>query len=102
MRASQALAIIPILLAGTASAQTTRSVLLPPNPIDRATAASDARNADARRAAEADRLSASVAAREAASQSGEVAGSTMTDGVAGTGTNPIDAPPPRTVIPPRP
>lgn len=88
------------LTAVPAAAQTTRSVLLPPNPIDRATAASDARNADARRAADAERRDAEIAARSAAGQSGDVIGSTMTDGVSGMGSRPTDAPA-QTITPPR-
>jgi hypothetical protein len=80
--AAGALALPLPALAQTAG----RSVLLPPNPIDRATASSDQRNADARRAADADRLNADVAGRQAESRVGPLPQSTMTDTVSGFGT----------------
>jgi hypothetical protein len=93
-----ALAMLPAM----ASAQTStppRSILTPPNPIDRATADSDRRAADARRAAEADRAAASSAARTAPVDTGPVAGSTFTDGTSGFGTRPDTAVP--SALPPR-
>lgn len=83
-----------LLLAGmvglptTALARTSgRSVLVPPNAIDRATASTDQRNADARRAADADRLNASVAAQRGAdTNTGPIPQSTMTDSVDGFST----------------
>lgn len=96
--------VIAVALAPAAAAAQTssppRSILVPPNPIDRATAASDRRAADARRAASADRASASIEARTTPPRSGVVPNSTFTDGVAGFGTRPAEsattpAPPPR-------
>jgi hypothetical protein len=95
-----ALFLTLVAVPALASAQTStpaRSILTPPNPIERATSASDQRAADARRAAEADRASA---ARSAPARSTGVPNSTFTDGVAGFGTSPADSattptPPPR-------
>ena len=77
-----------LALPAVASAQTAgRSVLVPPNAIDRATASTDQRNADARRAADADRLTASVAERDAEGSTGPIPQSTMTDSVNGFSTS---------------
>jgi len=76
------------LLPSVALAQTAgRSVLVPPNAIDRANASTDARSADARRAADADRLSASAAASRDASRTGPPPTSTMTDRPGGFSTS---------------
>ena len=69
------------------TSQPARSILTPPNPIERATSASDQRAADARRAADADRASA---ARSAPPRSTSIPNSTFTDGIAGFGTSPAD------------
>ena len=74
------LLVAPMLAQGQSAG---RSVLLPPNPIDRATSATDQRNADSRRAAEADRQSAAAAERTAASKTGPIPNSTMTDSAGG-------------------
>ena len=77
------------LLPSAALAQTAgRSVLVPPNAIDRANASTDARSADARRAADADRLSASAAeTRDSTARAGPPPQSTMTDTVGGFSTS---------------
>lgn len=90
------------LLPGAALSQSAgRSTLLPPNAIDRATAGSDARNADARRAAEADRLSASSARRDASPATGPIPQSTMTDSAGGFGTSQEIGAPVPSATPPR-
>lgn len=100
--------IVALLVPVSGWAQTTTppggSVLdtrIPPNAIDRATAASDPRRAEAARAADADRASAERAARDAAARTAPVAGSTMTDGVSGLGARPDIPPPPSTAPVPR-
>lgn len=81
---------------------TTRSVLLPPNAIDRATASTDARTTDARRAADSDRLNASLARRDAEARTGPIPQSTMTDSVNGfTTSQEIGAPVTPAPTPPR-
>lgn len=92
-----------LILPSLAQAQTSsRSVLLPPNPIDRATSASDQRNADARRAAEADRRAADAAGRTAASKTGPIPNSTMTDTAGGfTATQETGSPVTPDTAPPR-
>ena len=77
-----------LILPSLAQAQSSgRSVLLPPNPIDRATSATDQRNADSRRAADADRQAAASAERTAASKTGPIPNSTMTDRAGGFTTS---------------
>ena len=84
MRILSAAILGALILPSLAQAQSGgRSVLLPPNPIDRATSATDQRNADARRAADADRQAAASAGRTASSKTGPIPNSTMTDSVGG-------------------
>ncbi len=99
MRFLAAVVLGAMALPSLAQAQTSgRSVLLPPNPIDRATSASDQRNADARRAADADRRAAASSAAATASRTGPIPNSTMTDQVGGfspaqeTGSTPPNPP----------
>jgi len=77
-----------------ASAQGVPDTRIPPNAIDRATAETDQRRAEATRAADADRVAAQNAARAASStQSAPITQSTLTDGVSGLGTR-TDTPAP--------
>lgn len=88
MRIVSAAFLGAVVLPSLAQAQSAgRSVLMPPNLIDRATSASDQRNADARRAAGADRQAANAAERTAASKTGPIPNSTMTDSIGGFSTS---------------
>lgn len=103
MRTAQFLLATVFLLPTAALAQSSgRSVLLPPNAIDRATASTDQRQADARRAADADRINAGIAERNSAPTTGQVPQSTMTDSAGGFSTSQeIGAPVTPAPTPPR-
>lgn len=74
---------------------------IPPNAIDRATAITDQRRANAAQSSAVDRLDAERAARAANARNGPVAGSTFSDGVAGLGTRPDVTSPPTATAPPQ-
>jgi hypothetical protein len=92
-----------LCLPGVAMAQSAaRSVLVPPNVIDRATASTDARAEAARRAAVADRVDASIDAAVAPDKTGPIQQSTMTDSPDGFSTSQeIGAPVTPAPTPPR-
>ena len=98
-------AVASLLISTSGMAQATSDSVvsqtrIPPNAIDRATAVSDRRDADRAQASSLDRIEAERAARAASERQGPVAGSTLTDGVAGLGTRPdVSAPGPAS--PPR-
>lgn len=91
MRSAILLALAAMPAVAAAQSTPARSILTPSNPIDRATAATDQRAADARRAADSDRASASQEARTAPPRSSAVPNSTFTDGASGFGTSPADS-----------
>ena len=103
MRIAKLLLATAFLLPTAALAQSSgRSVLVPPNAIDRATASTDQRQADARRAADADRIGAGIAERNSAPNTGQVPQSTMTDTAGGFSTaQEIGAPVTPAPTPPR-
>lgn len=103
MRTAKLFLVSALCLPGAAMAQSAgRSVLVPPNAIDRATASTDARAAEARRAADVDRLNATIAAQDAPNNSGPIPQSTMTDTPDGfTTSQEIGAPVTPAPTPPR-
>lgn len=103
MRTAKLFIATAVLLPTAALAQSSgRSVLLPPNAIDRATASTDQRQADARRAADADRINAEISERNSAPNTGQVPQSTMTDSAGGFSTSQeIGAPVTPAPTPPR-
>lgn len=93
--------IFALLIPATGHAQSVLDTRIPPNAIDRATAATDPARADASRAAADDKARADRAARAAADRSAPVAASTMTDGASGLGTRSDVAAPTTTTPPPQ-
>jgi hypothetical protein len=92
--------LLPAMTLLAASPATAQVGSIPPNAIDRATAADDARRASIAEAAAADRDRAKRDARDSAARIGQLPQSTMTDRVSGlNGTlspaaNAPTAPPP--------